>query len=193
VVQLGGNTDGVYIHDARDLSFISYFQQTYCDPEEVLFGQNTELLHVLGGTASTTNPADPKGVVYSLDMTDPFNPTLVFLDTLNTIWGLGISNPRNAVIKNDTLYVATTAAFDVNWQFPDPAAGHVYVYDVSDTSNLNLITTIYAGLWHFDVDIQDTILYVASEWYGVQTMGIGDIFNATELGLTLKLGFHSCW
>ena len=190
VLSLGGNTDGVYVFDVRNLAQLSFFPQTFCDPEDVVFGQNTPLLHVLGGTQSNTNPFNPYGCFYSLNLSIPTQPTLAFYDTVKTIFGLGISAPMKAEVKHDTIYVATQAAMKPDWQFPDPAYGQVYVYDATDENNVQFITPVWGGLWHFDVALQDHYLQVASEWYGVQTMDISDLDDAVYIGRTPTGGWN---
>ena len=187
----GAGQDGIYLIDARDFTQYSFWPQTYGEPEEILFSQSNNLMNVLGGTQSWSNPLDPKGCFYSLDVSDPYNPAEIYYDTVNTIWGFGISAPMNGVNINDTLYIATNAAMAHDYAPLDPAYGHVYVYDVSDTANVGLIESIYAGLWHFDVDIQDdTLLHIASEWYGIETMDISDLTNEVQLGKTLTGGWN---
>jgi hypothetical protein len=186
----GPSPDGVYFRNARTFSFISRYLQTFAAPEDVVFGKNTPLLHVLGGTQSTYNPLDPRGLFYSLDVSNLNAPRLAFVDTLtDAVAGLAIAAPLNAVNVNDTIYVATNAALEIDWKFPNPANGHVYVYDATNPSAISFLTDIYAGLWHFDVDVNENLLYVASEWYGIKTLDLTDVFNEVDLGNTLTGGW----
>ncbi len=184
-----GATDGIYFRNARTLSFISYFPQTFAAPEDVVFGESIPLLHVLGGTQNAYNPFDSRGFFYSLNITNIYSPQLAFADTLPGFIGLAIAGPLNAVNKNDTIYVATNCALEPGWVFPNPAYGQVYVYEATNPSNVNFLTSIYAGLWHFDLDINNDILYVASEWYGIETIDISNIYNEVNIGNTLTGGW----
>lgn len=49
VWQLGGQ-NGVYLYNANDFSFISFTQQGGFLTENVIWGKNNDLLHVMGGT-----------------------------------------------------------------------------------------------------------------------------------------------
>lgn len=183
---------GVYLYQAQTLTQLSFFQQNYCDPEGLAFGQTNNLLHIMGGTESLASLGlDPKGLYYSLDVGDPSNPVEVYRDTMPGIIGLAIAMPMNAVNINDTLYVATQSALDVNYQSGDPLSGQIYVYDARNPANVHLITSIYAGLWHFDLAIRNKTLYVASEWYGVKTLDISNLMNETDLGNTLTGGWNT--
>lgn len=188
----GNANDGIYIFDAITLQELGFHHQSFGEPEEILLGEPEGVVHVLGGTRSWTNPADPRGLIYSLDVSNPSDPHLLFTDTLNGFpFGLGIASPVDAIIHNDTLFVATTCARDTEWILGEPATGQVYVYDVADTANIHRAETLYGGLWHFGVDIHDDTLFVASEWYGVLSLDISDIHNEHEIGRTLTGGWNT--
>jgi hypothetical protein len=176
--------DGVYIINLLNLNQLSYFPQTFCDPENVIFGKNNNLLHVLGGTQNYSNPFDSRGLFYSLDITNVSEPVEVFRDTIEGFIGLAIANARNAVNINDTLYVVTTAGLGPDWVFPDPAFGQVYVYDAVSPQDIHFLTSLYAGLWYFDIAVNPPDLYVASEWYGIKTLDISNLFDEVDLGNT---------
>ena len=186
----GGNQDGVYLVNAYTLDSLSFFSQTFSDPENLLFGKNTDLLHVLGGGQVRVNPLSAQGLFYSLDISDPLNPILAYEDTLDGIFLLGIAAAMNGEILNDTIYIATQAAMDINYQFPDPFRGHLYAYDVTDPDSIEIITSIDAGLWHFDLAFQGRNLHVASEWFGIETTNLDDIMNPNYLGRTLTGGWN---
>lgn len=190
-VAYGSNPQtGVYIYDASVVTQLSFYQQNYCDPEEVEFGRNTSLLHVAGGTESLGSfGLDAKGLFYSLDISNPSSPTEVFRDTLPGIPGLAISMPMNIVNRNDTLFVATESALDANFQGGDTMSGQVYVYGAVNPASVYLINSLNAGLWHFDLDIKENKMFVASEWYGVKTVDITDIMNEVDLGNTRTGGW----
>jgi hypothetical protein len=185
----GPNSEtGVHIYDIPSLNQLSFYQQNYCDPEDVLFGQNTNLLNVLGGTESWFN-ADPRGVFYSLNISNPLLPSLNYLDTLPGITNFAIAQPIRGQIINDTIYMATNGSYDP--QNPIPLMGNVYVYDCSITGNVHFITGLKAGLWHFDIALNNHKMYVASEWYGVKTVDISNLFNEADLGNTLTGGWNT--
>lgn len=180
VWQFGGQ-NGVYLHDANDLSFISFTQQGGFLTENVIWGKNNDLLHVMGGT-NTTN-----GHFYTLDVSDPYSPQTIFTDTvLGFPLGAAMALPYNAENMNDTIFVA-------NWGGLKPGdIGHCYIraYDATNPSNIHLINYIIAGLWHFDLTINYPKLYVASEWYGIKTVDISDIMNPVDEGNTLTGGWN---
>lgn len=187
----GNSVDGVYIYNAKTLTQLSYKQQTYCDPEDVVFGQNTNLLHVLGGTQSYASLGlDPSGLFYSFDITNPSSPVEVYRDTLPGIYFLAVAEPMNAEIRNDTVYIATQSALDMHYKSGDPLTGHTYIYDCTNPSNIKLLNSVYAGLWHFDVALDNKKMHVASEWYGVKTLDISDIYNEVDLGNTRTGGWN---
>lgn len=185
----GATPDGVYFRNAKNLSFISSYPQTFAAPEDVVFGKNTSLLHVMGGSQYSYNPMDSRGLFYSLNVSNIYSPQLVFSDTLLGFCFLtlcpAVGSALNAINHNDTIYLATTSALDLS----DPTAGQVYVYDATNPANINFITYLNAGLWHFDVDINNNKLYIASEWYGLKTLDISDLLNEVDLGNTLTGGW----
>lgn len=187
----GNAVDGVYLYNTKTLTQLSYNQQTYCDPEDVVFGQNTNLMHVLGGTQSYASLGlDPSGLFYSLDITNPSVPVEVYRDTLPGIYFLAVAQPMNAEIRNDTIYVATQSALDMNYKSGDPLTGHTYIYDCSNPSNIHLLNSVYGGLWHFDAAIDNKKMHIASEWYGIKTLDINDIYNEVDLGNTRTGGWN---
>lgn len=186
----GAAPDGVYFRNAQTFAPISFYQQTFAAPEGVIFGKNTSLIHVLGGTQNTYNPFDARGLFYSLDISNINSPQVAFSDTItDVVLGLAVASPQNAVNINDTIYVATNAALETGWTLLTPAYGQVYVYDATNISNVNLLTNIYAGLWHFDAEVHNQNMFVASEWYGIKTLNISDIYNEVDLGNTLTGGW----
>lgn len=187
----GGATDGIYVYSANDFQQLSYYEQTFGEPEDLVLGQSG-VMHVLGGARSWTNPLDSRGLFYTLGFADPTAPELLFADTLDGFpLGLGIASPADAVVRNDTVFVATTSARDPNWQLGQPATGQVYVYDATDTANIHLAETLYGGLWHFGVDLKDDTMFVASEWYGAMSVDISDLSNEREIGRTLTGGWNT--
>lgn len=182
---------GVHLYDATTLTQLSFYQQDFCDPENVVFGKNTNLLHILGGTESyATLGFVPSGLFYSLDITNSASPAEIYRDTLEGIFYLAVAQPRKGENENDTIYVATNAALDMNYIFPDPPTGHIYIYDATNPSNVHLINTVNAGLWFFDLAMNNKKIYIASEWYGIKTIDISDIMNEVDLGNTLTGGWN---
>ncbi len=183
VADVFSDQNGVYLFSINGFTYLSHHIQTFCTPENVIWGQNNNLLHVLGGT-NTVN-----GSFYTLDVTDPFEPVEIYSDT---VWGfplgIAIANPLNAVNINDTIYVATTAGLK-----PDIVidTAFIYVYDATNPSNIHLINYLPAGLWHFDLAINYPLYYVASEWYGIKTVNFSDFFHPQDLGNTLTGGWNT--
>ncbi len=179
---------GIHIWDIPTMTELSFYQQNFADPENVLFSQNVPLLNVLGGTESWQN-GNPKGIFYSLNITNPQTPVVVHSDTLGGGFNFYIAGPISGQIMNDTIYFATNGMSDSTSAVGD-TAGYVYVYDVSNPNNVHFITNINAGLWHFDVAVGNHKMYVASEWYGVKTLDIANLFAPVNLGLTLTGGWN---
>ncbi len=189
VCTMGGANDGVYIFKLATAELLSFTPFTFTDPEDAIFGIKTDLLHVLGGTRSTHNPFDARGYFCSLDVTDPAAPDVVYADTLRGITGLAIASPMNGANINDTLYIATTAALKPGQNVPDQA--YVHVYDAVKPDRVRPLTFLPAGLWHFDVTRGGNRLFIASEWYGIKTLDIKDIFSPIDLGYTLTGGWNT--
>lgn len=174
--------NGVYLYNATDFSFISYYPQTFCYTENVIFGKNNGLLHVMGGT-NTTN-----GYFYTLDISNPATPQKIFSDTVpGAPFGLAMALPYNAENHNDTLYVATWGGLKPNSGFN---SCYIRAYDATNPGNVHLLTHLPAGLWHFDMTIHYPYMYVASEWYGIKTFNISDIMDPVDLGNTVTGGWN---
>ncbi len=184
------NPDGVHIYDANTLTPISNHLEPFGDAEDVLFGQNTDLLHVLGGGQSTSWALNLKGLFYSLNIANPATPTLAYMDTLDIypIPGFAIGNALNAEIVNDTIYLATQAAEDSSTL--NPVDGNIYVYDATNAGNVHPLTVLDAGLWHFDVAMQNSTLHIASEWFGVRSLDVSNLYNPINLGDTPTGGWN---
>jgi len=168
--------DGIYLYNLKNLAQLGFYNDTQGDPQDVNFGQNTKLLHVMGGTLTSTFV---NGQYYALDYTNPSTPSLVFSQQINGLLILGsISNPMNAVVLNDTVYVSTHGGGPIGYS-GGPFTGQVYVFKATSTGSVSLLTDIYAGLYHFDTDIDPVTrtMYIASEWYGVLTMDISNIYS----------------
>ncbi|WNJ16658.1 hypothetical protein [Pontibacter sp. G13] len=167
VVGQGGSDNGVYIYDNRTLEEWSSFPQPYCDPQDAFFGDRTELLHIVGGAADLDENPDAKGCLFTLDIADPDQPELAFQDTLKTLENTAFPIPLNGEIMNDTIFISTQYAKTTVNGVPDTLEGHVYVYDATDPGNIERIVEMYGGLWHFDLSLQDTLIDIASEYYGL--------------------------
>ncbi len=181
--------DGVYLYDARTLQKLSFHGETFGDAEDVVFGQKTPLLHVLGGgqfTSSLPFPlGDPRGHYYVLDISDPAAPVDVFHDTIPGISGLGDSEVLDAAMRNDTMYLATRTGDDQVF----PLDGNVFVYDATDPDSIAFLTDISVGLLHFDVTLQGPLMHVSSEWYGIRTIDLHNLFAPVDLGDTRTGGW----
>jgi hypothetical protein len=187
---------GIYIVNAGAINYplLNFHQQTFADPEDVIFGVNTNLLHVMGGTESYAQPNKPEGIFYSLDITNPSSPVQIFVDTIGktgvTLPYIQTCNPMKAVNINDTIYVAALGAPDTSNAI-NPAYGHTYVYKAISNSQVNCIQAVYAGLWHFDVAVNKKKMYVASEWYGIKTIDLTTLLTGgTDLGNHLTGGWN---
>ena len=182
------NGDGIYIYNLENLNQLSYYHQSFGDPQDVILGNNN-IIHVLGGSQSINNPFSPSGYFYSLDITDVYNPNLIFSDTVHGIPFLSIADAMNGINVNDTIYVATAGGINPS----EPNHGSIYVYDATNPSNIHQIKYLNAGLWHFDVDFntQNKNLYVASEWYGVKTLDLTDFDNYSDTGNSLTGGWNT--
>jgi hypothetical protein len=186
----GGSQDGVYLLNAKNFQQLSFYNHSQSINQEVYFGQNTNLLHVMGGQITSGNLFD--GLYYVLDYSNPFSLQLNFTDTTKGYFLLGsIGSPMNAKIINDTVYIATHGAGPINYSFPNPFSGQIYVYDARTAGSVTRLTDLYAGLYHFDLDInvQTRKMYVASEWYGILTLDVSDIYNEQLLQKTLTGGW----
>jgi hypothetical protein len=185
---VAGNTrTGVHLCDAGNPTFQYYFwQQDSCDPHDVIFGQNTDLLHVMGGTDSWAT-ASSEGIYYALNVLNPSTPTMVYHEVLPYNFFFNIAQPMNGEIRNDTLFIATEAAWDQAQSVQ--LYGHVYVYNCTNNS-VTFINELYAGLWHFDLALNGNRMYVASEWYGIKTVDITNIMSEVDLGNTLTGGWN---
>lgn len=181
--------DGVYLVNLKNLQQLDFYNNTASDPLEVAFGQTNKLLHVMGGAFSSFPFVN--GSYYVLDYTNPNSLQLKYNDTINGQLILGsIATPMNAKIINDTVYISTQGGGPINYS-GGPFTGQVYVYDATDANNIQLLTDLYAGLYHFDIDIDEITrtMYVASEWYGILTVDIQNIYNEVSLGKTLTGGW----
>jgi hypothetical protein len=182
--------DGVHIYDATTLTELSFHFEQFGDHEDVLFGQNTDLLHVLAGTDATSTLSQ-EGHFYTLNVADPANPFPIFHDTLavHPIFGFGQGQALNAEIRNDTVFLVTKSAEDSIVNILDPPNGNIYVYDGTNNA-VSAITVIDAGLWYFDLALQNNLLHVASEWFGIRTIDISNIFNDVHIGDTPTGGWN---
>ncbi|HTL81645.1 MAG TPA: T9SS type A sorting domain-containing protein [Bacteroidia bacterium] len=187
---------GVYIVNAAQPNYplLNYHTQTFADPDDVIFGKNTNLLHVLGGTESYAVPTNPTGIFYSLDISNPSTPVQIFTDTIGkfnvTIPYIQICDPMKAENINDTIYVACLGAPDT-MNTTNPANGHTYVYKALSNTTVTPLNSIYAGLWHFDIAVNKKKMYIASEWYGIKTVDLTTMATGgTDLGNRLTGGWN---
>lgn len=184
---LANSQTGVHLVDAANPSTEYYFhQQDTADPHDVIFGQNTNLLHVMGGTESWANTSSI-GCYYALNVANPNAPTLAFIHWLPNNFFFCIAQPMNGELRNDTLFIATEGAWDTAQSVV--LHGHVYVYDCT-SNQVTFINELDAGLWHFDLALNGNRMYIASEWYGVKTLDITNIMNEIDLGNTLTGGWN---
>jgi hypothetical protein len=167
--------DGVYVYSLETLQQLGYYHDTQGDPQDVCFGQNTTFLHVMGGTL----PNLIDGQYYALDYSVLPTLSVAFTQTISGYGAVGsISQPMNGKLINDTLYISTQGAVEPGYSGSTPLTCQIYVYDAHG-SNISYLTSIYGGLYHFDCDINPATrtMYVASEWYGVLTLDVSDIYS----------------
>lgn len=183
------STDGVYLYNLKNLQQLDFYNSPATDPLEVSFGQNNNLLHVMGGSFASFPFVN--GSYYALDYSNTSSLQLKFNDTINGQLLLGsISAPMNAKIIHDTVYISTQGGGPDNYS-GGAYSCQVYVYDATNPNNIHFLTDLYAGLYHFDVDIDEATrtMYVASEWYGVLSVNVQNIYNEVSLGKTLTGGW----
>jgi len=181
---------GVYLRNIKTNQQLNFYRDSIGNPVEVYFGQNTKLLHVMGGTLQAFLSVN--GRYYALDYTNPNSLQLKFTQTINGLLLFGsISCPMSACLINDTVYVATQGGIPIGYTGSAPLTGQVYVFDGTNANNITLLTDIYAGLYHFDVDIDPVTrkMYIASEWYGILTVDVNNIYNEVSYGKTLTGGW----
>lgn len=103
---------------------------------------------------------------------------------------LAQANIRDMDSRNDTLYIATTCAVDSSMGAP---LSYIPVIDASGlpADNMNMISYLNPGLWHFDVSLMDGTPYLAtaSEWLGV---ALNDVTTSQPLD-TLPLMETGGW
>jgi len=180
VTQLGGQ-NGVYIRDLNANTPLSFYQVGGFLMENVIWGKNNKLLHVMAGTNTV------EGYFFTLDASNPSMPIKIFEDTIEGApYGLAMALPYNAENHNDTIYVANWGGLRPN----DLTACFIRAYDATDTSSVHLINYLPAGLWHFDMTINYPKMYVASEWYGIKTVDISDMMNPVDEGNTITGGWN---
>jgi hypothetical protein len=176
---------GVYLVDLNTMTELDFYQNTGTAQCEVYFGQSTELLHVMGGQISI----GMDGYYFALNYSDPSN---IYLEYDDTIFGIpivsSISAPMSAFIVNDTVYISTQGGGPYGG---GPVSGQLYVYDATVEGNIQFLTDIYGGLYHFDADFDpaNRKMYIASEWYGILTVDFNDIYAEINHGKTLTGGW----
>lgn len=187
---LDSSVEGVYFYDTETLTQTTFHHESFGDHEDVIFSDDGEELYVLGGTESSSS-FNINGLFYALDVTDLQAIEVLFADTLLATPIFAIGSAMNAVVENDTIYLATQAAED-SIPFPwNPANGNVYVYDAVDPGNIHPIGILDAGLWHFDLAKKGDIIHIASEWYGVRTVEVSNFPVETTLGDTPSGGWNT--
>ena len=180
-----GNQNGVWLYDANTFAFISFYQQGTFLSENVIFGKNNSLLHVMGGTS--INQFAPDGLFYTLDVSNPASPQKIFSDTVNGIYLAAIAVPYNAENINDTIYVANWGAIKPNGP---PDTCYIRAYDATNPANVHLIKYLPGGLWNFDMTLNGKTMYVASEWYGILSVDLIDFQHPQVLGKTTTGGWN---
>ena len=180
---------GVYLVDLNSMTQLDFYLDNLNAALEVYFGQSTELLHVMGGQLSVTLD----GRYYALDYSDPTSLNMVYADTIHgeALAGGSLSTPMSAVLINDTIYISTQGGETPGYTFPDPFSGRVFIYDATNPTNVHYLSDVYAGLYHFDADINpvNRNMYIASEWYGILSVNVSDIYSEVNYGKTITGGW----
>lgn len=180
-----GNQNGVKFYNASNFVLMSSYQQGLFLSENVVWGKNNNLLHVMSGTSM--NVFAPNGLFYTLDVSDPYNPQKIYSDTILGFYLAAIALPYNAENINDTIYVSSWGGMKPNGPLDTL---FIRAYDATNPSNIHRINYLPAGLWNFDMTIHYPNMYVASEWYGIQTVNISDMLHPTFTGRTLTGGWN---
>lgn len=185
------NQTGVYLHNIKNNNaLLDFYHDASSNPYDVSFGQNTKLLHVMGGTYNTL--LSDSGRYYALDYTNPGSMAMQFSQTIKGFLPFGaFSCPMSATIINDTVYVSTQGGVVPAYTATMTLTGQIYVFKATATNSVSLLTTVYGGLYHFDcdIDVATKTMYVASEWYGVLTVDINNLYNEISRGKTLTGGW----
>jgi len=180
-----GSQNGVWLYDANTFAFISFYQQGTFLSENVIFGKNNDLLHVMSGTS--INQFAPNGLFYTLDVSNPASPQKFFSDTVDGIYLAAIALPYNAENINDTIYVANWGAVKSGGPLD---TCYIRAYDATNPANVHLINYLPGGLWNFDMSLHGKIMYVASEWYGILSVDLHDFQHPQVLGKTTTGGWN---
>jgi len=175
----------ISLYDAQNLStpMATWQNQNIWFLMDVDFADlNDSIVYVCGGPRDITNTSS---VFYALYYD---NENLVKADSLfigGGIPGYAQVNIMNMTSKNDTLFLATTAANN----FPTSLFTIIPILDATGLPDENMIDLGYinAGLWHFDGAVMKGTDYmaIASEWLGVI---VTDISKLNPLD---TLSFHT--
>jgi len=175
--------NGVFLFKTNTLTQLGFYHQTFCYPEGVIWGKNNNILHVLGGSNSVL------GYFYSLNVSTPSTPQMIYSDTIPGIALLAIADGMRAQNVNDTIYLVTQAGLKSATTGPLDTT-FIHVYDATNTGNIHLINRLPAGLWHFDITVENKKYYIASEWYGILSVDMANYYNPVILGKTLTGGWN---
>ncbi len=101
--------------------------------------------------------------------------TIMPIDTFTIVGGIPLVAQYNIInmdSRNDTIYIATTAAYDIMHIIGDSVpCTYIPIIDASGLpeQKMDSIGKISPGFWHFDVSLMHGTPYVAmsSEWFGV--------------------------
>ncbi|HNW90840.1 MAG TPA: T9SS type A sorting domain-containing protein [Bacteroidales bacterium] len=180
-----GSQNGVSFYDANTFAFISFYQQGTFLSENVIFGKNNNLLHVMSGTS--INQIAPNGLFYTLDVSNPASPQKIFSDTVDGLYLAAIALPFNAENINDTIYVSNWGAIKPNGPLD---TCYIRAYDATNPAHVHLINYLPGGLWNFDMTLNGKKMYVASEWYGILSVDLHDFQHPQVSGKTTTGGWN---
>ncbi len=170
---------GLRIYDKNNLEtpIATWKNNNVWNLQDIQFADlNNDIIYVCGGAQ---NLLFTKSYFYAVQVLDS---TIITLDSfsVNGILGLAQAAIVNMDSRNDTLFLATTAAFNSSLETIVP------ILDASGLPEDSLIDLGYVrpGLWHFDVALMDGTPYIAmsSEWFGVLISDISELQPDDTLG-----------
>ncbi|MFH0865287.1 MAG: T9SS type A sorting domain-containing protein [Bacteroidota bacterium] len=177
-----GLTGNIQVYDIQNLSTpdATWTNSAIFNVQDLQFADlRNDIIYVCGGAGDLFST---KSSFIALLFT---GDSLTFIDSLTVsggIPGYAQMNIMNMDSRNDTLYIVTTAAYDLSI-FP-----YAYMPIVDATGlpgdSLKKIGFVVPGLWHFDAALMDGTPYIAmsSEWCGVLVSDISQLAPDDTLG-----------
>lgn len=139
-----------------------------------------DIIYVCGGPET---PLFTKSNFFALQFDDSALHPIDTFSVTNGIPGIAQLNIMNMDSRNDTLFVATTAA----WDIATAPLTYIPVLDATKLPDgkMEEISRVTPGLWHFDVALMHGTPYAAmsSEWLGVLVSDVSALAFMDTLGL----------